>query len=192
MNGHGVLPELVVRPIRDDDRERLRRLWDRLSPETVYRRFFTLYPALPSAVLEHLLAADHRDHDGLVALDGDEIVAVARWDRTPSDGGRAELSVMVEDAWQHRGLGRALMAALTAEAARHGVTDFAATILTENRPARRLATALGRPTSIELDGPVTYFAYLAEGRSSHAPHPSRQDRPQDRPAPGRSRPGQAA
>src|SRR5437588_4556301 len=160
MNGLAPLPEITVRPQETDDGERLRRLFDRLSPETVYRRFFTLFPAPPPSVLRHLGAVDHCDHEGLVALEGDEIVAVARWDR-PGEGGprAAELSILVEDAWQHRGLGRALMGLLVAEAARRRVTSLSAVILTENRPARRLATSLGPPTSVEIDGPVTHLTF---------------------------------
>jgi GNAT superfamily N-acetyltransferase len=141
------------------DDERLRRLFDRLSPETVYRRFFTLFPAPPPGVLEHLATVDNRDHEGLVALDGDEIVAVARWDREAHDGQEAEVSILVEDAWQHRGLGRALMRTLVAEAARHDITALNATVLSENGPARRMATSLARPTAVELDGPVTHFTF---------------------------------
>ena len=45
MNGHQPLPELVVRPIRGEDRDRVLRLFGRLSPQSIYRRFFTLFPS---------------------------------------------------------------------------------------------------------------------------------------------------
>jgi len=160
MNGLPPLPEVTVRPQAPDDGERLRRLFGRLSPETVYRRFFTLFPAPSPSVLRYLTTVDHHDHEGLVALEGDEIVAVARWDRPGErDQQAAELSILVEDAWQHRGLGAALMRMLTAEAARRHIPSLSAAILTENGPARRLAISLGSPTHVELDGPVTHFTY---------------------------------
>ena len=155
----GSFPELEVRPIGPGDGERLRRLFGRLSPDTVYRRFFTLFQAPPPGVLNYLAAVDHHDHEGLVALDGDEIVAVARWDRPAGGGPEAEVSILVEDAWQHRGLGRALMRTLVTEAARRDITALTADVLTENGPARRLATSLARPTGVELDGPVTHFTF---------------------------------
>src|SRR5437879_4442671 len=120
MNGHGPFPDLVVRPVEPDDAERLRRFFGRLSDQTVYRRFFTLFPAPPPAVLAHLLSGDGRDHESLAVLDGDEIVALAGWDRLAGDAAgdgetdEAEIAVLVEDAWQHRGLGRALVRMLTA------------------------------------------------------------------------------
>jgi GNAT superfamily N-acetyltransferase len=149
----------VVRPVQVDDDERVRRLFDRLSPDTVYRRFFTLFPTPPRRVLEHLTTADHADHERLAAVDGDEIVALASWDKLTHEGPEAELAILVEDAWQHRGLGRALMRMLTAEAALRGITALRATVLTENTPARRLATSLARPERVEMDGPETSYTF---------------------------------
>src|SRR5947208_17168171 len=162
MNGHGPFPDLVVRPVAPGDAERLGRFFGRLSDQTVYRRFFTLFPAPPPAVLGHLLDGGGRDHESLAVLDGEEIVAVAGWDRLANDGHEsdsAEISVLVEDAWQHHGLGRALVRMLTADAARRGILVITATILSENGPARRLATGLARPERIEMEGPATYFTF---------------------------------
>src|SRR5207247_3925657 len=124
-------------------------------------RFFTLFPAPPPAVLGHLLDGGGRDHESLAALDGDEIVAVAGWDRVVGDevGESAEIAVLVEDAWQHHGLGRALVRMLSVDAAHHGITVIMATILSENGPARRLATSLARPERVEMEGPATYFTF---------------------------------
>src|SRR5256885_15829247 len=100
MNGRQPLPDLVVRPIRGDDRERVLRLFGRLSQQSIYRRFFTLFPALPAPLLDHLVNVDHHDHEGLVVLNGDEVVALAGWDRSPGDNPEVELSILVEDTWQ--------------------------------------------------------------------------------------------
>ena len=159
MNGLTKATELEVRPVEMADAERLGRLFDRLSAETVYRRFFTLFPKPPQRVLSYLAAADHDDHERLAVLDGDEIVAVASWDRPIHGSDAAEIAILVEDAWQHRGLGRFLMRRLTSEAAEHGMTTLTATVLTENGPARRLAASLARPQRVELDGPETHFTY---------------------------------
>jgi len=159
MNGRDPFAELRVRPIDPEDVDRLERFFYRLSPETIYRRFFTLFPAPRPGALRHLATVDHDDREALVVLDGDEIVAVARWDRLTHHSADAELAVTVEDAWQHRGLGRALVRMLAGEAARHGVTELTATVLTDNRPALGLASAL-HPTTVELDGPETHFSFL--------------------------------
>ncbi len=142
-----------------DDADRVRRLFQRLSPESIYRRFFTLFPAPPASVLRRLTTVDHGDHEALAVLDGDEIVAIASWDRPAHATAEAEIAVLVEDAWQHKGLGRALVRMLTGDAARHGITVLNATVLADNHPARRLAATVAHPDSVVLDGPETFYTF---------------------------------
>jgi GNAT superfamily N-acetyltransferase len=125
---------LAVRPIVEDDAERLCRMFDRLSPLTVYRRFFSPIPRPRCSVLRHLATVDHERREALVALEGDEIVAVARYD-APAGGTRAEIAVTVEDEWQHRGLGSELLGLLATTALERGIDAFVASMLAENRPA---------------------------------------------------------
>ena len=70
---------LTVRPIEITDVQRLARMFKRLSPESVRFRFFAPLPRLRWPVLLRLADVDHCQRDALVALDGDEIVAVARY-----------------------------------------------------------------------------------------------------------------
>ena len=74
---------LTVRPIEGDDVDRLRRMFYRLSPTTVYRRYFSPIPKPSTKMLHWLANVDHDCREALVALDGDEIVAVARYDGKP-------------------------------------------------------------------------------------------------------------
>ena len=159
MNGRDPFPQLTVRPVEAGDADRVRRLFARLSAESVYRRFFTLFAAPSPSVLRRLTAVDHADHEALAAVDDDEIVALASWDKPSHAANEAEIAVLVEDAWQHRGLGRALTRMLTAEAARRGITALNATVLSDNYPARHLAATVGRPDHVVLDGPETFYSY---------------------------------
>ena len=102
---------------------------------------------------------DHGDHEALAVLDGDEILALASWDRPAHGSDDAEIAVLVEDAWQHKGLGRSLVRMLTAEAARRGITVINATVLADNHPARHLAATVGRPYSVVMDGPETFYSF---------------------------------
>jgi GNAT superfamily N-acetyltransferase len=158
MNGRDPFPDLGVRPVQADDAARVRRLFERLSPESIYRRFFTLFPAPPASVLRRLTVIDHRDHEALAVLDGDEIVALASWDRPAHTADEAEIAILVEDAWQHRGMGGALMRMLTGEAARRGISVLNATVLADNHPARHLA-AVAHPATVVLDGPETFYTF---------------------------------
>ena len=158
MNGRPPFAELVLRPVTPEDLDALVATHRRLSPETVYRRFFTLTPDLAPLVRRHLALVDHEDHEALVVLDGDRIVAVAQWDRAREHAGRAEVAVVVEDDWQHRGLGTALVRALAGDAHRHGVDVLTAGVLSDNRAGLGLA-ARQRPVQVTLDGPETSFRW---------------------------------
>ena len=141
---------LTVRPIRDDDVDRLRRLFYRLSPETVYRRFFQPVRQPSEKLLHHLAEVDHELRQALVAELDDEIVAVVRYDR-PSPSAPAEVAVLVEDAWQGHGLGRRLLRRLATDAVEHGIVDMSATVLGENQRALRLARRVAPDSHSQLD-----------------------------------------
>ena len=143
--------DLTVRPIAITDAERLARLFDRLSPSSVHFRFFSPISRPPRAALLRLADVDHGRREALVALDGDEIVAVARYDGRP-DGHRAEIAITVEDAWQHRGLGRRLATRLGALACDRGYEAFLATMLPDNRAALGLVRKLVPDASVRWAG----------------------------------------
>src|SRR3712207_7587471 len=121
-----------TRPVRPDDGPRFCRLWGRLSPETVYRRFHAPLRRPPAGALPHLVAVDHDLREALVAVVGDEVVGVARYDRSPTDPGTAEVAVVVEDGWQGVGVGRQLLRELAETAARRGVRTLTATVQADN------------------------------------------------------------
>jgi GNAT superfamily N-acetyltransferase len=148
--------ELTIRPIAITDAERLARLFTRLSPASVHSRFFSPIARPPRAALLRLADVDHRRRDALVALDGDEIVAVARYDgRTNPDRSRssqAEIAMTVEDSWQRRGLGKRLAQRLAVLAADRGYDTFVATVLPDNRAALGLMRKLVPDVSVRWAG----------------------------------------
>ena len=134
---------VLLRPAVPADAERLRRMFYRLSPGTRQRWFFVPAPCSPwwAGYLARLAEVDGRDQWAVVAAVGDEVVGIARYDRLQA-GDEAELAILIEDAWQGRGLGRRLLARLIAEAGRRRIGAFTATVLGDNRPALRLLAAL--------------------------------------------------
>jgi GNAT superfamily N-acetyltransferase len=122
---------VTTRPVRPDDAPLFCRLWDRLSPETVYRRFHAPLRQ-PPAEAHRLVEVDHDLREALVAVVGGEVVGVARYDRSPADPGTADVAVVVEDAWQGVGVGRQLLGELTELAARRGVRSLTADVQADN------------------------------------------------------------
>jgi GNAT superfamily N-acetyltransferase len=161
---------VFVRAIEPADVCRLRRMFDRLSPLSVYHRFFAPIHRPRAGMLERLADVDHLRREALVAIVGDEIVAVARYEGGDS-GPDAELAVTVEDAWQHRGLGTLLGRRLATVARARGFTAFTATVLGENRTALHLVRAVSPDAQIRL-GSGEYGVY-APLRNETAPSPVR-------------------
>jgi len=123
---------VATRPVRVDDEPLFVRLWPRLSPDTVYRRFHSPIRGLSREALHHLVDVDHDLREAVVAVVGGDVVGVARYDRSPGDPTTAEFAVVVEDAWQGLGLGRQLLTELTDLAAQRGVRTLTATVQADN------------------------------------------------------------
>jgi GNAT superfamily N-acetyltransferase len=121
-----------TRPVRPEDRMLFERLWGRLSPTSVYRRFHAPLRTLPPAAVEHLVTVDHDLRDAVVAVVGGEVVGVARYDRSPADPSTAEFAVLVEDGWQGVGVGRQLAVEVTRLAATRGVRTLTADVQADN------------------------------------------------------------
>src|SRR3954454_4072801 len=145
--------EILIRPIRPDDREELADGMRRLSPESRYRRFFTPTSELSTAELSYLTELDHHDHEALVALEPDSGhgIGVARFVRSADDSELAEVAVAVADSWHNRGVATALLDRLTQRAREEGVRRFSAEVLADNRPMLELIDELGEVTLRHLD-----------------------------------------
>ena len=143
--------QVELRPLERDDRQRLVRLFDRLSPETVYRRFLSPIQEPSEAGLDRLLDLDHREREAVAAMAGEEVIGVARYSRTPGTRS-ADLAVVVEDARQGRGLSRLLLERLAQLARLRGIDRFTATIHSENRPAIHVLRRSFPSASFQLAG----------------------------------------
>ena len=136
---------VVIRPIRPDDKARLQAGLRRLSEDTIRRRFLSAKPRFTSAELRYLTEVDGHDHIALVAVDGQgDLVGVARTVRLPDRPHTAEMAIVVGDHLQGQGLGRELAQRIADAALAQGIRYFAATMLGENLPARRLVRAIAR------------------------------------------------
>ena len=143
--------EVVLREIELTDVEGLRALFFRLSPTTVYRRFFGRPNAPSDRALARLAGVDHDRRQAIAAVIDGTIVGVARYDRRV-DSTDAEFAIVVEDAWQHHGLGHVLLRRIGREATSHGIVTVTGTVLAENRPMLDLFRQLLPNSRAEWDG----------------------------------------
>jgi GNAT superfamily N-acetyltransferase len=136
-----------IRAIRPDDKQRLRSAFERLSPETVYHRFFQALKTLTAADLRRLTELDFRDHVALVLTTDDtrdeKLVGVARFARVAPSANRAEIAIVVVDAYQRRGAGALLLEHLVAAARAVGVRELLALVLEDNQRMLELLRSSG-------------------------------------------------
>ncbi len=134
---------LSVRQLGPSDRSGLARLFDRLSPESRYRRFLSPKPRLSSRELTFLTEVDGCRHDAIAAVDDRDgsIVGTARYVRHADRRHVADFAIEVVDEFQRMCVGTAL-AGLTIHRARaNGVAALTARTLWDNHGAR--ATSAG-------------------------------------------------
>ena len=149
-----------LRPIRPDDAPRLVALFDRLSQQTAYQRFFSVLKRLPPAYARVFANVDYRQRLAIVAERetpaGPELIGVGRYE--PADATElapgivptvvpteVEVAFVVQDGWQGRGLGSILLEEVLRAAVARGVQRFRAFVLADNH---RMLGLLARRTEI--------------------------------------------
>ena len=143
-------PGLVC--LEPGDGELLKRMFYRLSPESVYRRFFS--PVFrPDQFSASVLRVDHHDREAIAAVEGGEIIGVAEYARVAGCR-RADLAVVVADAWQRQGLGTRLVAALSERARAEGITAFAVDVQGDNFASLRLLRRIDPHLKLAFSGGV--------------------------------------
>lgn len=135
-----------IRPLREDDRERLVRLHEGVSDESSRRRFFSVNRSSGRAYVQHLLDPDATAlvlvaelHGGLVGI------ATAEPEATRPD--HAEISFLVADEMHGRGIGTLLLEHLAASARGRRIRWFTADVLTENHPMLEVFADAGFPAT---------------------------------------------
>ena len=138
---------LALRPLRRDDRAALVCVLGQLSFESRLNRFFAPLLSHTESMLARLTDVDQTSQFAWLASVGEgagaKPIAVARYVRLSADSPRAEIGIAVADAFQHRGVGTALLRALAVVARRNGIKRFVGRVRTENHAARELLSAAG-------------------------------------------------
>ena len=147
MDATSTVTRFEVRPIGPADRPALERFYARLSRESREARFHGSAPAITGIAAAFFCGPDHRRREGLVAVataDGRSEV-IGHVSLEPAGPETAEIAVVVADAWQRHGVGRALMRAAIEWARRNGFAHLIASMRTSNGAIAGLLRSAGLP-----------------------------------------------
>ncbi len=132
-----------LRPIYPGDQYALVTGERLFSVKTRYQRFLGAVHMTPP-LARYLAEVDYVDHFAWVAVDSADVpMGGASYVRSASDRALADISFLIEDEFQGRGLGTLLMGALAIAARRNGIARFCADVLAENVPMRAILAHAG-------------------------------------------------
>jgi acetyltransferase len=142
--------DTTIRPIRPEDEPLLIKLHQVLSDRSVYLRYFQPLKLSQRTAHERLTRICFIDYDREMALvverkkeDGSpEIIGIGRLSKLRGRN-EGELAVLVDDRFQHQGMGTELYRRLIAVAHDEKLERVVSTILSENREMRAIVEKLG-------------------------------------------------
>ena len=145
--------ELLVRHMRADDANLLKRMFYKLSSETRYQRFFMPLDSIDEERLDretqHLATIDPERETALIAVceeaGVEEAVAVARYSCLDNREHACEGSIVIRDDYQGCGLGRQLFDLLVQVALTHGLRHMVLLTHADNGGMIALVHGLGMP-----------------------------------------------
>lgn len=145
---------VLLRPLRAGEVQPLETVFEGLSQRSRQQRFLVPMPRLSGSARRSLTETDGHDHVAWVALLDGRPVGICRYIRTGHD--TAEMAFEVVDAEQGRGIGTALVEAVTTVARAHGIIWLEATVEPGNEASLAMLARVGVRLSLR-DG-------LLEGR----------------------------
>jgi GNAT superfamily N-acetyltransferase len=137
---------VLIRPLREEDREREEDFIRRLSPDSRRFRFMGGFKEASPQLINQLMDVDYDQRMAFVALAHENgklrEVGVSRYSATDAQG-QCECAVTVADDWRQRGLGVLLMRHLIDLARRNGYQQMISLDAADNEAMRDLASYLG-------------------------------------------------
>lgn len=142
--------EVVLRAATAADAPLVAALHARCSPQTRSLRSLPTRPVLSAAVLRQLIGTDGSVSMLAVTPDGGAAIGLANLIRTPP--ATAEVALLVEDAWQGRGVGTALTRKLVELARADQLTEIVAVSQVGNGALTRVLRRAGLRPRGRLEG----------------------------------------
>jgi len=160
-----VLPDgskLRLRPIRKSDTRAWVAFISRLSTHSKYLRFHHIIKRMGMEDAQRFCSVDYEGSFALVAESfregGLDIIAIGRYNRLKR-GDSAEFAVVVEDAFQGKGIGTRIMESLARIACESGIIEFESEVLSENYEMITLLKKCGFKVTARLESGVLHVTF---------------------------------
>ena len=148
---------VLIRPIRAEDEQLMYDFHASLSEQTVVMRYLSPVGLSTRVTHDRLARMTHNDYDREIALvaEKDEkgaksIIGVARLSKLHGTGEEARFTMLVNDAYQGRGLGRELLERIIRIGRDEKIKRILALMSPENEVMKKLCRAVGF-TSFEIE-----------------------------------------
>ena len=142
---HGL--ELLLRPVKFNDEPLLKDFFYSLSDKSLYRRFLMIRRYMPHEELQkHFVVIDYTREMVILAVKsrlGREMVTGVAQYCIDESGTNAEVSIVVRDDYQNKGIGHALLTYIARVARERGLQTFEAMVMPENKAVFRLVEKMG-------------------------------------------------
>lgn len=142
--------DMVVRDLARGDWHLVQQLLEQASPQTRYRRFLSSYiPPVEAIGLPQTVGSGGLALIAMAVDQGHEFpVALGQLTARAQSPSQAEISLLVADDWQGKGIGTLLVERLLAGARGQQIRCVVGVVFTRNRAATQLARKFGFRTTL--------------------------------------------
>jgi len=159
--------EIFFRPIKVSDEEMMRRLFYKISENTVYMRYLTSVRTMPHSRMQPYVNIDYRDTLSLVGIVQkrgiEHIIAEGRFARNDDDKTH-EIAFIVDEVYQGMGIGSYMVDRIIGIARDRGISKLTAYVLAENeKMSRVLERAAVLPDILHNEHEKEYTFLLNDG-----------------------------
>jgi len=163
--------KVLLRPIKPSDATLKHHLFYALSKDSVTKRYLGSLKAMPLKRVWPYVTVDYENEMemsivGTVMDEGMEsLIAIGSYARIPRTR-MAEVSLVVRDDWQNKGLGTTLLKYLIEIAKKKGFEGFTAWVLTDNTKMMHIFKKLGYPVKYRIEGSLYHVTVKFQENSS--------------------------
>lgn len=156
--------EILIRPVRMSDEPLLKDFWYELSDRSMYLRFVSTRKDVSHDRLQEMVAIDYTQQMALLAVipqgTKQDIIGMAGYFINP-DTPTAEVTMVVRDDYQNKGVGTELLSYISFLAQNNGLVGFTAEVLLANAPMLRLFRKMGfQIETVHQDGGVSEYRLM--------------------------------